>query len=58
MSNESEHRQNGKLFSKKEINDIVLKLKIDRDIDSIIDILRVECYLILKGSNLYQLQTS
>ena len=57
MSKESELK-GSPIFTKNEIGEISLRLKIDRDVDSVIDVLRTECYLILKGPKLYQLQVS
>jgi len=54
LSHESKIR-NSKLFSKVEIQRVAKALKINKDIDSLIDILRTECYLLFKGSNNYQL---
>jgi len=45
------------LFTKAEINMLCLRLKVTRDTESMIDVMRTECYLLLKGPQLYKLQT-
>lgn len=45
------------LFTKAEIALLCLRLKVTRDTESMIEVLRTECYLLLKGSQLYKLQT-
>jgi hypothetical protein len=44
------------LFSHKEIAEVVSILKLKNDVNSIIEVMRTECYLLLKGPKLYQLQ--
>ena len=46
------------MFSKQDISDLCSKLALDKEVDSLIDVMRSECYLLLKGPRLYQLQTA
>ena len=45
------------VFTRSDIADVarLLKLKESNNIDSLIDVMRTECYLLLKGPKLYQL---
>jgi hypothetical protein len=45
------------MFSKKDIEEAVNKLRFEKahDVDSLIDVMRTECYLLLKGPKLYQI---
>ncbi len=45
------------IFSKYEISEYVNKLKLDKDVDTLIESMRTECYLLLKGPKLYGLNT-
>jgi DNA helicase MCM8 len=45
------------IFSKYEISEYVSKLKLDKDVDTLIESMRTECYLLLKGPKLYGLNT-
>ncbi len=45
------------IFSAAEISAICTKLRVTRDASSIIDILRTECFLLLKGSQQYKLMS-
>ena len=49
------------MFTKSEIQEAIGKLKVDpgkvHDVNSIIDVMRTECYLLLKGPKQYQLIT-
>lgn len=56
LTNEAEIK-NSKIFTLAELTEIVRRMKIDRDMDNIIEIMRTECYLLYKGPRLYQLQT-
>ena len=51
-------RRGSAMFTKKEIQEVMLRLRIPADVESIIDVMRTECYLLLKGQQLYQLQTA
>jgi hypothetical protein len=42
----------------KDIAELVKRLKLDKDVSSLLDVMRNECYLLLKGPSLYQLQTA
>eukprot|EP00595_Chromulina_sp_UTEXLB2642_P003264 CAMPEP_0196763286 /NCGR_PEP_ID=MMETSP1095-20130614/3749_1 /TAXON_ID=96789 ORGANISM="Chromulina nebulosa, Strain UTEXLB2642" /NCGR_SAMPLE_ID=MMETSP1095 /ASSEMBLY_ACC=CAM_ASM_000446 /LENGTH=669 /DNA_ID=CAMNT_0042116115 /DNA_START=287 /DNA_END=2296 /DNA_ORIENTATION=- len=57
MQRESEIKGSS-LFSKDDITSHIKRLKIDRDADSLIEVLRTECYLLKKGPKNYQLQSS
>ena len=46
------------MFSRGDISEICVRMKLVKDVDSLIDVLRTECYLLLKGPKLYQLQTA
>ena len=46
------------IFTRQDISDLCAKLSLDKDVESLIDVLRTECYLLLKGPRLYQLQTT
>jgi DNA helicase MCM8 len=56
LASEAEIKQS-KIFTLAELTEIVRRLKIDREIDSIVEVMRTECYLLYKGPRLYQLQT-
>mmetsp|Transcript_16885 Transcript_16885/g.25436 ORF Transcript_16885/g.25436 Transcript_16885/m.25436 type:complete len:417 (-) Transcript_16885:132-1382(-) len=49
-------RRNSYIFSLKEISEFVQLLRLKNDVSSLVDIMRTECYLLLKGPRLYQLQ--
>jgi DNA helicase MCM8 len=57
LTAESTKRQTGNMFSRNDIQEVCVKLKLERDVDSLIDVMRTECYLLLKGPRLYQLLT-
>ena len=44
------------LFTRSDLNSLCNRLNLPKDPDTLIEILRTECYLLLKGSNLYKLQ--
>ena len=46
------------MFTRQEILALCQKLALDKEVDSLIDVMRTECYLLLKGSRTYQLQTA
>jgi hypothetical protein len=46
------------MFTKQAIQALCAKLALDKDVDSLIDVMRTECYLLLKGPRLYQLQST
>ena len=56
MNNESKHRSS-RVFSASDINAICARLQIRTDTSTVIEVMRNECFLILKGPNLYQLNT-
>jgi hypothetical protein len=45
------------IFTKQEIGEIVQRLQLNKEVDELIENMRRECYLLLKGPKLYQLQT-
>lgn len=57
MTKESSLRGSN-MFSRSDIQALSGKLALDKDLDSLIDVMRTECYLLLKGPRLYQLQTA
>mmetsp|Transcript_17029 Transcript_17029/g.23413 ORF Transcript_17029/g.23413 Transcript_17029/m.23413 type:complete len:743 (+) Transcript_17029:535-2763(+) len=46
------------MFTKREIQQLMMKLRVSAEIDAMLDVMRTECYLLLKGPQLYQLQTA
>jgi hypothetical protein len=46
------------IFSRNDIAEICIRIKVDKDLDGLIDVMRTECYLLLKGPKLYQLLTA
>lgn len=46
------------MFSRQDISALCQKLALDKEVDALIDVMRTECYLLLKGPRLYQLQTA
>ena len=46
------------MFTRAEIKEICIRMKLDKDVESLIDVMRTECYLLLKGPKLYQIQIS
>jgi DNA helicase MCM8 len=46
------------MFSRQDIGVLCQKLALDKEVDALIDVMRTECYLLLKGPRLYQLQTA
>jgi DNA helicase MCM8 len=54
LAKESQMKGN-KIFSKSEIAMVANGLKLDKDIDTLVETLRTECYLLLQGANLYRL---
>ena len=59
LSQESKLRGNA-VFSKKEIEEAVFKLRFEKahDVEALIDVMRTECYILLKGPKLYQIVES
>jgi DNA helicase MCM8 len=45
------------IFSKKDIEEAIIKLRFEKahDVNALIDVMRTECYLLLKGPKLYQI---
>jgi len=46
------------MFTRADIQALCEKLALDKELDGLIDVMRTECYLLLKGPRLYQLQTT
>lgn len=57
MNREAQLRDNN-IFSKQDIQMLCNRLKLDKDVDSLIEVMRRECYLLLKGPKLFQLQAT
>jgi hypothetical protein len=49
-------KRNNSMFSRNDIAEICAVLKLVMDVDAMIELLRSECYLLLKGPKLYQLR--
>jgi hypothetical protein len=56
MSKEASLRGN-KVFHRNDIDILSLKLKLTKDIEDIIEMMKTEGYLLVKGPKLYQLQS-
>jgi DNA helicase MCM8 len=56
MNKEAVLRGNN-MFTRQEIHDLSMKLQLTKEVDELIELMRTECYLLLKGPKLYQLQT-
>lgn len=50
-------RRGSIIFAKSDIAEIVGKLKLERDVDSLIEMLRTECYLLMKGQKMFELRS-
>ncbi len=46
------------MFTRADIQALCATLALDKELDGLIDVMRTECYLLLKGPRLYQLQTT
>lgn len=46
------------MFARQDIAEICTRLRLDKEVDGLIDVMRTECYLLLKGPKLYQLMTA
>jgi hypothetical protein len=46
------------MFARQDIAEICSRLRLDKEVDGLIDVMRTECYLLLKGPKLYQLMTA
>ena len=57
MTRESSLRGSN-MFSRADIQALCANLALDKELDGLIDVMRTECYLLLKGPRLYQLQTT
>ncbi len=57
MQREARLRENH-LFQRMEIAELCARLRLDKEVDSLIETLRSEGYLLLKGPKLYQLRTA
>jgi len=57
MNKESQLRGSN-VFTKSDMQLLCSKLSLDGDIDGLIDVMRSECYLLMKGKGIYQLLTS
>ena len=55
MKKECESRNGNDMFTKSEITTLCSRLRLSKDVETLIDILRTECYLILKGPQLFRL---
>ncbi|RYH28763.1 hypothetical protein EON65_10960 [archaeon] len=56
MQREVEYRGGSSVFHRKEIAEYHAKLRLTKELDVLIEAMRTECYLLLKGPKLYQLQ--
>lgn len=56
MNKEASVRGNN-VFHRNDIDTLCLKLKLTKPTDELIEVMRTECYLLLKGPKLYQLQS-
>ena len=56
LRREGQRKGGSMLFSYKDIAEVASLLKLKSEVSSIIDVMRTECYLLLKGPKLYQLQ--
>lgn len=57
MTRESTMRGSN-MFSRQDIATLCQRLALDKEVDALIDVMRTECYLLLKGPRMYQLQTA
>ena len=44
------------VFRHADVAEVCARLRLDKDADALVDVLRTECYLLLKGPRMYQLQ--
>lgn len=56
MQREVEFRGGNNVFHRKEIAEYHARLRLTKELDVLIEAMRTECYLLLKGPKLYQLQ--
>lgn len=56
LQKEAKQRGNA-IFHRSEMQELAGRLGLDKDLDSLIESMRTECYLLLKGPKQYQLQT-
>lgn len=56
MNKEAEIRGSN-IFHRNDIDTLSMKLKLTKQTDELIEVMRTECYLLLKGPKLYQLQS-
>jgi len=57
MNQEAVQRKGNNIFTRQEIVELVHRLQLNKDVEELIECMRRECYLLLKGPKLYQLQT-
>ena len=46
------------IFTFKEIAEVCVRMRLTREPESLVEVMHTECYLLLKGPKLYQLQTA
>ncbi len=56
LTRESEIKKSN-IFTRADITNICVKLKLTRDAETMIDVLRTENYILYKGNQTYKLQT-
>lgn len=49
-------KQGNCMFTRQEIQELTQLLRLDKEVDALIDLMRTECYLLLKGPRLYELR--
>ncbi len=56
MNKEAANRQS-KVFHRNDIETLALKLRLTKDLDELIELMKTEGYLLIKGPKLFQLQS-
>ncbi len=56
MNKEASNRQS-KVFHRNDIEALALKLRLTKDLDELIELMKTEGYLLIKGPKLFQLQS-
>ncbi len=56
MNKEASNRQS-KVFHRNDIETLALKLRLTKDLDELIELMKTEGYLLIKGPKLFQLQS-
>jgi hypothetical protein len=56
--NKEANIRSSRIFHRNDIETVAMKLKLTKDLDELIEMMKTEGYLLIKGPKLYQLQSA